>query len=323
VRRREFIGLLGGAAAVWPLKARAQQATTPVIGFLNGASPEGFASQVKAFGEGLKESGYVEGQNVAIEYRWANDQFDRLPELVADLVRRPVSVISANTPANLVAKAATKTIPIVFTTGGDPVKLGLVERLDRPGGNVTGVTQLSEETAPKRLELLHELLPAVRVVAVLANPTNPGFNQRALEAAAAKLGFDLHILQATTEADFEGVFAKLSELKAGGLIIGPDTVFNNHTEQLAALALRHSVPAIYEYRRFPAAGGLAGYGGDINASYRLAGIYAGRILKGEKPGDLPVQQSTKVELIINMKTAKAFGITVPISILGRADEVIE
>ena len=323
MRRRDFITLVGGTAATWPLVASAQQATMPVIGFLNGASPEGFASQVKAFGEGLKESGYVEGQNVAIEYRWANDQFDRLPEFVADLIRRRVSVISANTPANLVAKAATKTIPIVFTTGGDPVKLGLVERLDRPGGNVTGVTQLSEETAPKRLELLHELLPAVHIVAVLANPTNPGFNQKAMETAARQLGLDLHLFRASAEADFEGVFAKLSELGAGGLIIGPDTVFNDHTEQLAALALRHAVPTIYQYRRFPAAGGLAGYGGDINASYHLAGIYAGRILKGEKPGDLPVQQSTKVELIINMKTAKALGITVPISILGRADEVIE
>jgi len=321
MRRRAFIAAIVGAAA-WPFGARAQQ-SRPVIGFLNGASPEGFALQVKAFGQGLKETGYVEGQNVAIEYRWANDQYDRVPDFVADLIRRRVSVICANTPANLMAKAATKTTPIVFTTGGDPQKLGLVERLDRPGGNVTGVTQLSEETAPKRLELLHELLPAMRVVAVLANPTNPGFDERALEAAAGKLGLDLRVVQASTEADFERAFAKLGELRAGGLIISPDTLFNNHTERLAALAIRHAVPTIYEYRRFPAAGGLAGYGGDINASYRLAGIYAGRILKGEKPGDLPVQQSSKVELIVNMKTAKALGITIPISILGRADEVIE
>jgi putative ABC transport system substrate-binding protein len=324
IGRRQFISTLGGATVAWPLVAHAQQAAMPIIGFLNGGSPGGFATQVNAFHQGLKEAGYVEGQNVAIEYRWANDQYDRLSALADDLIRRRVSLIVANTPSNLVVKAATSTIPIVFTTGGDPVRLGLVTSLDRPGGNVTGVTQLSGETSPKRLELLHELVPAAKVAALLVNPTDAGFTEtKEMESAAGKLGLQLHILRASTERDFDGVFANLTQLRAGGLVISPGTFFINHSEQLAALALRHMVPTIYEYRRFAAAGGLASYGGDITESYRLAAIYTGRILKGEKPADLPVQQSTKIELIINMKTAKALGLIVPISLLGRADEVIE
>jgi putative ABC transport system substrate-binding protein len=325
MRRRKFITLLGGAAA-WPLAAHAQQPAMPVIGFLNGASPGGVASNVKAFREGLKQAGYVEGQNLAIEYRWANDQYDRLAALADDLVRRRVSVIVANTPANLVAKASTSAIPIVFTTGGDPVKLGLVASLDRPGGNVTGVTQLAVEVAPKRLELLHELIPTASTIALLVNSADPAQAEpisRASQAAAHGLGLDLHVLNANAESEFDGVFANLNQLRAGGLVISAGTFFTNHSEQLAALALRHSVPAIFEYRPFVAAGGLAGYGGSITESYRLAGVYTGRILKGEKPADLPVQQSTKVELYINLKTAKALGITVPLSLLGRADEVVE
>jgi putative ABC transport system substrate-binding protein len=324
IGRRQFISTLSGAAVAWPLAARAQQAAMPMIGFLNGGSPDGFATNVNAFHQGLKEAGYVDGQNVAIEYRWANDQFDRLAGLADDLVRRGVSVIVANTPANLVAKAATNTIPIVFTTGGNPVQLGLVAGLDRPGGNVTGVTQLSCETSAKRLELLHELVPAVKVAALLVNPTDPGFTEtKEMESAADRLGLQLHVLRASTEGDLDGVFANLTQLRAGGLVISPGTFFINHSEQLAALALRHLVPAIYEYRRFAAAGGLASYGGNILESYRLAGVYTGRILKGDKPADLPVQQSTKIELFINLKTAKILGITVPQTLLVAADEVIE
>ena len=326
MRRRDFIKIIAGSTTAWPIAARAQSPAMPVIGFLNGGSLEGVASNVNAFREGLKQAGYVEGQNLAIEYRWANDQYDHLPELADDLVRRRVLVIVANTPANLAAKASTSAIPIVFTTGGDPVKLGLVASLDRPGGNVTGVTQLSVEIAPKRLELLHELAPRASTIALLVNPSDPAQAEpilRASQAAAQGFGLDLQVLNVSAESEFDGVFANLNQLRAGGLVISAGTFFTNHSEQLAALALRHSVPAIFEYRPFVAAGGLAGYGGSITESYRLAGIYTGRILKGEKPADLPVQQSTTVELYINLKTARALGITVPLSLLGRADEVIE
>jgi putative ABC transport system substrate-binding protein len=326
MRRREFLGVLGGAAAAWPLAARAQQPAMPVVGFLNGGSPGEFAPQVNAFHQGLKEAGYVEGRNVAIEYRWANDQYDRLAALADDLVRRQVSVIAANTPANLVVKASTSTIPIVFTTGGDPVQLGLVASLNRPGGNVTGFTQLTGEVAPKRLELLHELVPAVSTMGLLVNPADPAFSvpiSRETDAAAHKLGLQLHVLQASTERDFDRVFANLIQLRAGGLVISTGTFFNNHSERLAALALRHLVPAMFQYRRFVAAGGLASYGGSIIESYRLAGAYTGRILKGDKPADLPVQQSTKFELFINLKTAKALGLAVPLIMQMTADEVIE
>jgi putative ABC transport system substrate-binding protein len=326
MRRREFITLLGGAAATWPLAVRAQQPAMPVIGFLNSGSPGRAASLMTAFRRGLKEAGYVEGQNVAVEYRWANGQYDQLAALADDLVRRQVSVIVANTPANLVAKASTSTIPIVFTTGGDPVQFGLVASLNRPGGNITGVTNLNVELGPKRLELLHELVPSASVMALLVNPADPYVAEpvlRETESAARKLGLQLHVLRASTEADFDGAFASLSPLRAGGLVISAGAFLANHSEPLAALALQHLVPAIFQDRRFAAVGGLASYGGDTTESYRLAGAYAGRILKGEKPADLPVQQATRVELIINLKTAKALGVTVPLTLLGRADEVIE
>ena len=327
MRRREFIALVSGASVAWPLAARAQQAGVPVVGFLNSGSPDGYALQVSAFRQGLKEAGYVEGRNVTIEYRWANDQNDRLAALADDLVHRRVSVIAAtSTPANLVAKAATGTIPIVFTAGGDPVQLGLVASLNQPGGNVTGVTQLVVELAPKRLEVLHELVPTASVIALLVNPNDPTQAEtvsRETESAARRLGLQIHILQASAERDLEGVFASFPQMAASALVIGGGAFFNNHTEEMAALAIRHSMPAIAQYRQFVSAGGLASYGGSITESYRLAGIYTGRILRGEKPADLPVQQATKVDLTINLKTAKALGITVPLSLLGRADEVIE
>ncbi len=325
MKRREFIALLAGAAT-WSFAARAQQ--LPVIGFLNSASPGSYARYVTAFLQGLKEAGYVEGQNVAIEYRWAEGRSDRLPAMVADLVQRQVTVIAATTtPAALAAKAATTTIPIVFEVGGDPVQLGLVANLNRPGGNVTGVTQLNSVVAPKRLELLHELLPTATVMALLVNPTDSALAEttaRDLQTAAHSLGLKLHVLNASTERDFDAVFAKLIELRAGGLVIGSGAFFAARSEQLAALAVRHAVPAVSANRRFVAAGGLASYeAGSITDSYRLAGVYTGRILKGEKPADLPVQQTVKFELAINLKTAKTLGITVPLPLSGRADELIE
>jgi putative ABC transport system substrate-binding protein len=326
VKRREFITLLGGTAVGWPLAARAQQPAVPVIGFLNGASPEGYAPYVAAFHQGLKEAGYVEGQNVAIEYRWAEGQYDRLPALAADLVRRQVVVIAAGTnPAAPAAKAATATIPIVFTTGLDPVQAGLVASLNRPGGNLTGVTSLAVEVGPKGLELLHELVPTATVIALLVNPTNPSAEalSRDLQPAARALGLQLHILHASTERDFDTVFATLLQLRAGGLVIGTDGFFIAQIEQLATRTVRHGVPAIFQYREFTAAGGLMSYGVSNRDLYRLVGVYTGRILRGEKPADLPVQRVTKVELAINLKTAKALGITFPITLLGRADEVIE
>jgi len=327
VRRRDFITLLGSVSVAWPLAALAQQPGVPVVGFLNVASPEGYRPMVTAFRQGLQESGYVEGRNVAIEYRWAEGRSDRLPALAADLVHRQVAVIAATTtPAALAAKAATTTIPIVFETGGDPIQIGLVASLNRPGGNATGVSQLNTEVMPKRLELLHELLPTATAIALLVNPTNPALAEvvlRASRAAIQTLGLDLHVLNASAESDFDAVFANVIQLRAGGLVIGADAFFTSRQEQLAALALRHAVPAVYEYREFVAAGGLLSYGGSLPDSYRLAGVYSGRILNGEKPGELPVQQVTKVEMFLNLKTAKALGITVPLPLLGRADEVIE
>jgi putative ABC transport system substrate-binding protein len=327
MKRREFITLIGGAAAAWPLAARAQQPAMPVIGFLNSASAQGAAKQLAAFLKGLGENGYVEGRNVAIEYRWAESQFDRLPAMMADLVHRQVAVIAATTtPAALAAKTVTTTIPIVFETGTDPVQLGLVTSLNRPGGNITGVSQLIVEVAPKRLELLHELVPTARVIGLLVNQAAPALAQaqlRAVQSAADTLGLELQVLNASSEHDFDAAFEKLIRLRAGGLVISADSVFLRGMEQLAVLTIRHAPPAIYQYREFAAAGGLMSYGPDITESYRMAGIYTGRILKGEKPADLPVQQVTKIELYINLKTAKALGITVPLPLSGRADELFE
>jgi len=327
IGRRKFLAALGGAAAAWPLAARAQQPVMPVIGFLISRGPGDTPQLLAAFRQGLKDAGFIEGQNVAIEYRFADNQNERLPALAADLVQRQVTAIVAiTTPAALAAKAATTTIPIVFETGLDPIRLGLVPHLNRPGGNVTGVTQLNVVVAPKRVELLHELVPTARVVAFLVNPANPAVAEpvlRASQAAAHSFGLDLHVLNASTESDFDGVFANLIQLRAGGLVIGSDAFFSARSEQLAALALRHAVPAVFETREFVAAGGLVGYGGNLSDAFHLAGVYAARILKGEKPGELPVQQSTKVEMFLNLKTAKALGITVPLPLSGRADELIE
>ena len=317
---------LGGATLAWPLAARAQQPAMPVIGFLNSASPDNYEPMVDAFRQGLKETGYVEGQNVAIEYRWAGGQYDRLPAMAADLVRRQVAVIVANTPGNLAAKAATTTIPIVFTTAGDPVQMGLVASLNRPGGNVTGVTNVSVELGPKWLELLHELVPTATIIALLVNPTSPNLTEsttKDLQAAARTLGLKLHVLHVSSERDFDKVFATLVRLRVGALVIGSDPFFNSRSEQLAALTVRYAVPTIFQTRAFVAAGGLMSYGGSVAGTYHQVGMYTGRILKGEKPADLPVQQSTKVELFITLKTANALGLTVPDKLLVAADEVIE
>ena len=326
MKRREFIGFIGGAVATWPLATHAQQPGLPVIGFLNGASPERYEHQVAAFRDGLKDGGYIEGRNVAIEYRWAEGHFERLPEMAADLVNRKVAVIAAtSTPANLVAKAATRTIPIVFTTGGDPVHLGLVASLSHPGGNVTGVTTLQAELAPKRLELAHELMPSATTVALLVNPTNPiaGDFSTDAQAAARRLGLQLKVMHASTDQEINDAFAGFSRLQAGVLIVGTDVSFVERSQQLAALALQYAIPTIFSYREFAAAGGLMSYAGSAIFSYHTAGVLTARILKGEKPADLPVQQATNIELIVNLKTAKAIGITIPLSLLGRADEVIE
>ena len=327
IARREFISVLGGAAAAWPVIARAQQTAMPVIGFVNAASPQSYARQLSAFLKGLSEAGYVDGQNVVIEYLWAEGRNDRLPAMVAALVHSKVAVMAAtSTPAALAAKAATTTIPIVFETGGNPVQLGLVPNINRPGGNVTGVTQLNVEVAPKLLEMLHELIPAAHIMALLVNPTDPALaeaNARDFRSAAHTLGLELHVLNASSERDFETVFTKLIQLRAGGLVISGEALFTSHSQQLAALTVRHAVPTVYKGREFAAAGGLMSYGTDIADAYRLAGNYTGRILKGDQPADLPVQEATKVELYINLKTAKALAITFPPTFLATADEVIE
>ena len=324
--RREFITLLGGAAAAWPLTARAQQAAMPVIGYLI-ASPDRDAGRLRALRQGLSETGFIESRNVVIKYRWADEQHDRLPALAADLVHQQVAVIAqaGHVLGVFAAKAATTTIPIVFVTGVDPVGLGLVASLSRPGVNLTGVTTLGIELEPKRLELLHGLIPAARTVGALVNRMHPIAEAQSseLQAAARGLGLKLQILDASTERDFDAVFARLVELQADGLVIATDGLFISQSEHLARLAVRHAMPAIFQLRTFAAAGGLMSYGGDFAEMYRQSGVYVGRILKGEKPVDLPVQQVTRVELVLNLKTAKALGLEVPPTLLARADEVIE
>jgi putative ABC transport system substrate-binding protein len=326
MNRRDMIMLLGGAAA-WPLAARAQQAGMPVIGLLGSESPDLSAERLRAFLQGLSETGYVEGRNVAIEYRWAEGKNNRLPALAAELVRRPVTVMVtfASTAAAAAGKAATTAIPIIFALAADPVAAGLVASLNRPGGNLTGVTSLNGELYPKRLEMLHELVPSAAVIAFLVNPTNPTAEADTgdEEAAARILGVRLEVLQASTEGDFDAAFASLAKMGVRALVISSDALFNLRSEQLAALTFRHAIPTIFQTRAFAAAGGLMSYGVSVADIFRQQGIYTGRILKGEKPADLPIQQATKVELVINLKTAKAFGLTVPSPLLTRADEVIE
>ena len=326
MRRREFIKLIAGSTAAWPFTARAQR-TTPVIGFLGNESSGGYRALVNEFHRGLQESGYVEGRDVAIKYRWAEGRIDQLSTMAAELVRSQVSVIAtASTPAALAAKAATTTIPIVFEMAGDPVSLGLIAALDRPGGNVTGVANLNIEMTPKRLQLLYEVVPAARVMALLVNEADPivaETQSRDARSAAQTLGVNLHVLNASAEREFEAVFASLSQLGIGGLVIAAEPLFRSRGTQLGELTVHHAVPAIAYGRDFAAAGGLLSYEADSRETYRLAGIYTGRILKGEKPANLPVQQSTKIEMIINLKTAKTLGIAVPIPLLGRANEVIE
>jgi putative ABC transport system substrate-binding protein len=326
MKRRDFITLVGGAAA-WPLAARAQQPAIPVVGFLRNTSPDAAAPFVAAFRQGLGEAGYVEGRNILVEYRWTGGQTDQLPAMAADLVARQVSVIVAlgSTPAIRAAKAATTTIPIVFMLGTDPVELGIVASLNRPGGNLTGVVNLNHQLAQKWLEVLHQLVPAT-TFALLVDPTNTAtmsLYTREMQAAARTLGVQIHVIQANSDADFDAIFASVRDLRAAALVIVAALPFISHIEQLAALTLRHAVPAIFPFREFAAAGGLVSYGTDLADTYRLAGVYTGRILKGEKPSDLPVQQATKVELVLNLKTAKALGLEVPPTLIARADEVIE
>jgi putative ABC transport system substrate-binding protein len=326
MKRRQFITLVAGAAAAWPLAARAQQAPMPVIGFLGSSAPVDRAPYLTAFRQGLREPGYVEGQNVAIEYRWAQDQADRLPDLAADLVRRQVTVIAAHdTSSSIVAKAATTTIPIVFVSGGDPVKLGLVASLNRPGGNVTGVTFVTAELGAKLLGLLHELQPGAVRVGVLVDP-NFALTQSFVsdvQAAALSIGKQIEVLEAPTGRDIDTAFAKLAQKPIDALLIGPGPLLNNRRVQLVTLATYHRVPAIYPLRVWAEAGGLMSYGTSITDAYRQAGVYTGRVLKGEKPADLPVMQSIKFEFVINLNTARAFGLSFPPGLLAIADEVIE
>jgi putative ABC transport system substrate-binding protein len=325
IQRRELIAALGSAAA-WPLGARAQQPAMPVIGFMNVGTPKEDEYLRAAFQQGVSETGYIEGQNVTIEYHWAEGHPDRLPGLAADLVRRRVSVIAAtSTPAALAAKDATATIPIVFETAGDPIKLGLVASLNRPGGNVTGMTQLSSELVAKRLGILHDLIPTATTIGLLVNPTDPRAETQTgeMQEAAHALGLQIHVLNASTEGEINTAFAILSQLRLGALLVGTSNLFSRRREQFVTLAARQEVPAIYQYREYVAAGGLISYGTSITDAYRQAGIYAGRILKGEKPDDLPVLRPTKFELVINLKTAKTLGLTIPSGVLAIADEVIE
>ena len=325
MKRRGFITLLGGTALAWPLASRAQQKAMPVIGVLNTGSP-GPSSFMAAFRQGLSEAGYVEGQNLAIEYRWAEGHYDRLPALAADLVGRKVDLIMASSPPSaLAAKSATSTIPIVFRSGADPVGDGLVASLARPGGNLTGVSNIADELTPKRLELLSDLVPQARVIALLMNPNNATAERiiRDVQEAARTKRLQLHVLKASSESEIDTAFASLVQLHAGALVVGADPFLTSRREQLVALASRHAVPSIYAWREFAASGGLISYGASLTSAYRLLGTYAGKVLKGAKPADLPVEQPTKFELVINLKTAKALGLTIPQSLLLRADEVIQ
>jgi len=326
MRRREFITLAGGAAA-WPLAARAQQSAMPVVGFLGAPSAAPYARYVAAVHQGLKEVGYVEHQNVAMEYRWADSQYDRLPTLAADLVSRRVAVIIpiGGAPAAVAAKAATSTIPIVFNLGADPVGLNLVTNLSRPGGNITGIAMMIVEMETKRLELLHELVPASSSLAILLNPSSPQAQTQEKQAqqAAQVVGRQVLVLKASTEQEIEGAFAALVRERAGGLLVGADTFFTSQAVLFVVLAAHHSIPTVYPFRSYVDAGGLMSYGSSLLDAYRQTGVYAGRVLKGEKPGDLPIARPTTFELIINLKIARALGIAIPTTLLGRADEVIE
>jgi ABC-type uncharacterized transport system substrate-binding protein len=327
IGRRGFIALLGGGAAVWPLTAHAQQQSIPQVGFLGSDSPDLYVERLRAWRQGLRETGYAEGQNVAIEYRWAEGHNDRLPALAVDLVRRPLTaIVTSTTPSVLAVKAATTELPIIFFIAGDPVALGLVASLNRPGHNLTGITTLTVEVASKWLQLLYELVPTAKSFALLVNPTSSALAEvqsRDLQAAARILGLDVQVLHAATDRDLDSTFSTLDQLRVGGLVISSDSFFFTRSEQLAALAAHHKVPSIFGFREFTSAGGLMSYGGSVTDAHRLLGVYTGRVLKGERPADLPVQQATKVELIINLKTAKALGVDVPFPLLGRADEVIE
>jgi putative tryptophan/tyrosine transport system substrate-binding protein len=327
MKRREFITTFCGAAAAWPLAARAEQSAIPVIGFLNSASPQPFAKYVAGFRAGLKETGYVEGQNVAIEFRWAEGHYDRLPEMAADLVRHKVAVLASTggIPSVMAAKAATATIPIVFTAGADPVHLGFVTSLSRPGGNVTGVNMFVNVMESKRLGLLRALIPGVQLIAVLLNPDYPDHARqlREVQEPSTAIGQQIHILLASNVSDIDAAFATAVQLRAGAMLVGADPFLNSQRDKIVALAARHAIPAIYEQREHALAGGLMSYGTNLREGYRQAGVYAGRILKGEKPGDLPVVQSTKFEFVINLKTAKALGIDVPPNLSAEADEIIE
>jgi ABC-type uncharacterized transport system substrate-binding protein len=327
MKRREFITLLGGAAA-WPLGAYGQPtAKLPTVGFIGSDSPDTYTDRLRAFRFGLKSTGFVEGQNITIEYRWAAGRNDKLPEFAVDLVRRQVAVIVApTTPSVLAAKAATKTIPIVFFTAGDPIDLGLVPSLSRPDSNLTGATTLTLEVAPKWLQFLHEMVPHARSLALRINPSSPNLAEAqssALEAAARSRGLQLYVLKASTEKDFDVAFAKVAQLGASGLVISSDSFFFSQSAQLARLALRHAVPTIFGFREFVAAGGLMSYGGSLTESFRWVGVYTGRVLAGEKLANLPVQQSTKIELFINLKTAEALSLELPATLLTRADDIIE
>ena len=330
MRRRDFIKVVAGSAATaWSLAVQAQQRPAmPLIGFLNSASPDTYAPELAGFRQGLHEVGYTEGQNVAIEFRWAKSQYDRLPGLAADLVHRQVAVIAATggTVSGLAAKSVTTTIPIVFTSGGDPVQLGLVKSVNRPGGNITGVSLFTSTLAAKRLELLHEIIPAVKVIALLVNPTNPNSENdtRAVQAAAPAMGLQIVVLKASNGAEIEAAFAAMKQSNIGALVVGADPLFSNTgRDQLIVLAAHHAIPSIYDWRDVAAAGGLVSYGSNLAEGYRLAGLYTGRILRGEKPGDLPVQQPAKFEFVINLKTARTLGLTISNQMQLLADEVIE